>query len=797
MAAIVVASAPAFAQERHIARGKHIPIFEAGQKAERGGDEALEAGDDGEAKQAYRKAINRYQNVIIIEPKFVPGYVRLARVHAVMGEPKKAAALLYRALQYEPNNINLKAQLGISLAAGGLRRQGVAVLEEVAKVRTPSPRMLDLMADYYLETKKREKAVATLEKIVEQKRDAYRRWVQLGRTRLALRRVDGAQKAFEQVPSSAKSNYPTAVMGLGDTMMRRKKPDTALRRYLEAEKLRPGREISLRVAAAQRATGAHQEALKRYAVITKQAPKDPRGWYGAGQAYRGLERHQEALDSLQKALRLYARSPRIYDAISRTYLRLGNVKAAIANQVQATRLAPDDWRLQAHLGALYRRDGRVRLALAVHKKLAATRKWSAELATQVGHDQYFLRQPRAAMASYNYALKKDGDAVGAKRGIVLIELRDTVAMVRKKNLDGAAKALDRALTYNVLKPSLEEMRAAIEIERRKPQMALKWLDRTKPKSIGWKRRYLRGRALVMLERGKEALAALSGLDSSAAGKEKNKVELVRGAAEVLAGEHDAGISRLRALGGKGAARKWLAAGLVMRAGHRWASNKARAALADLDQAVRMRGALDAADLKRAELLRALAAGELGQKRASLRALRAFERMRNPPADRLLSKQFVGKIGQLMLRSYIYYTNGAFDRAAAMLEPALRKGSKVVAGLYRAVVRGWAYRSYVARNRRAANKAAAKLRRAVPKLTPTDELLLACIEYLGNKKAGVARFRKLSGKLPEADLNVGIYQDDVAKDKKAAYDAYKTYLQRRQNAKVKAWVSVKKRIFGYK
>lgn len=800
----VCLSSAAVAQERHVAKGKYVPIFRAGQKAERKADDLREEGEAEEANAQYRRAIRRYNQVITMKQNYLPAYLRLSRVHGILKRNLQAAALLKRALKMYPDNLDIKEQLAIHLTLGGYTREGIPMLATVGEQRPDKLQVQVLLANYYREKRDAAKQIVVLGRILKVRPRAYNRRVELGNALLRLGRTDEALASFRKVPEGTDFSNE-AHLGVGRVLLRQHEPKRALEVLTGVEKQlstgsRLAPETSLAVALALRHLERYDDALRRYRQYVKRWPRDARGYLGAGVCLVEAGRYADAIEQLQYALRLYPRSPRIYQQLARAFLGAGKAEAAQKNQRQAVKLAPKDWQRKSYLGHILRRAGKVREALKLHAKLASSRRWSAVLQAELGHDHFYAGRLDRALASYERALKRHGPKQSARRGVVLVKLRKAHRLLADGKLDAARSAFEKILRLKAYLPHIHAALAAIELQKRKPAKALAWLKKTDERDPSWVHRLLEGRALVELGKSQQALPVLAAIElSQVPPAQRSGVMMALGKAELLQGKYDGAVSKLDGLKGP-KARALLAAAFVGRAEARWEGGQAKLALSDAAAATRLKRYLSSVEQMRALLISSLAAAELGRSKRSLAALAAVDRHRRFKLSTLMrSKKWAA-----LVRGYIYYRNGDYKRARRALGALAgdrRKAGKVARELLVAALRSEAASRYQHGQYRAAALAIQQLRRAVKKLNVADQLLMASIDYQrGKRKAALQVFQRLRKKLPEAELDLGIYYDEVGKDKHAAFRHYVAYLRRaggRASPRVRRWIQAKERIFGFK
>ena len=803
---IVAFETPALAQgagaERHVSRSKYELLFAEGNKVEARAQEQMEGGNK-DAKKTYRKALRTYQKVMALNPKFEKAYLRIAHIYGVLGEHQPAAAVLKRALGLRPNDTDLKDALGLHLFYGGYKQEAIVLLEAAVAGNRGGLDLLVMVTDFYRSTNKPRKTLPLLRRILRQKPKAHNRRVQLGTTLIRLNQPKKAQAACAKVPKSAKKHYAPAQICVGDALLRDHKTKEALGTYQAlaktiGNKTSQGRQLSLKIAGTLERLGYHRKALKLCVGYTAREPRSARGYLCAGDSLRSLGRCQDSEKQLQYALRLYSRSSRIYRSLAKTYARCKKLPLARKNLAQAIRMAPKDWTLKSFRGNLLRREGKVKQAYDLHRKLAKTRPWSGRLRAELGHDLYYSGQLPQAKASYRQAFKIDPELADARRGLALIGLRDARKQLRTGKLNLATETLQSLHQYGAYQGHINAALAASALLGKRAKAAKGWYDKTpKARRDYWLLQLARGHALLEMGKATEAAAVLGKIDrTELRGRRLAAVQYARAAAEARAGNYETAVAHLRQLSGN-RSDKLLAAVSIANARQRWKQGEAKAALKQLGEAKKLSKFLSPENKKRARLLQALAAAENNQAKDALKGLAAFNKMKRPRSSALLVDEYADRSGLNKLQAYLNYRVGAYDRAAKLLAR-----TKSADDLMTAILRGRIYQSYVSGRYGRASKASAQLAKKGKKkgLAAEDKLLHACLDYQMKRKASALKvFQTLAAKIPEAQLNLGIYQDDVERDKRAAYDHYVKYIKRPGAvalAKAQRWVKIKQRIFGF-
>ncbi|MCB9557786.1 MAG: tetratricopeptide repeat protein [Deltaproteobacteria bacterium] len=812
MATILIAIWPTAgsAQERHLGEGKHVPLLTKAEAFQRQGDAAMERGDRKAARPHYDKAVALYQEVMVLQPNLVVPYVRVSRIFGIFGEHLKAAALLKRVRTRMPDNLDVKQQLSIHLVLGGYLAEGIPLLEEVAQTRPAVVQLQALLADHYRKTGQSKKAIVVLERILKVRPRAHNRRVEYGEALLQNQRYNDALAAFRMVK---RGDFAWAArFGEGKVLDAMEQPEQALKILITLESLpaptvEHRRSIYRKIADIQRGQGKYQPALIRYRAYTKVWPKDSRGFYGAGYTLYLAGRYRESEEQYQYSLRLFPRSPRTHAALAKTYLKLGDLKTAVSRQQRAIALAPSDWQLKSMLGTLYRKGGKPKEATALHEKLLASRKWSALLFAELGHDQFYQGQVSAAEQSYRQALKRDIQQVGARHGMVILGLAAVAQQVAKRQLDEATRRLTQLQRYRALNWEILEKQASIALERGDEAYALKLLDKVEERRRSrWDHRLLRGRTLLALGRAEPAYQALTAIKGNEVKRPRAQLALsmTLATAEMMVGKADSAIVRLRQLVNSGAAparsSRLLAMALLRRATTAFVEKQLTRAQNDLEELGGVANRLPKAEQLRYATVGALVSAELGKKEATLKHLKALARQKTAP---FLASSYASAEGLALLRAYVLTRVGEHERAIGLLTPLLRgTPSEQVVEAYRGALRQRAVALYQAGKYKEATRALETLKKQIKggKLLAADEVLVACIDYqLGNREKAAGEFTRLASQVPLALANLGVYQDDVKHDKKAAYEAYAGYLKHSMGhalPQVKRWADTKRRIFGF-
>lgn len=162
-----------------------------------------------------------------------------ARRAVEAGEPEKAATLLYKALQIEPQDVDLYLALGEALVDTGKLTEAIAVLEKGYSLSPQHEQLLFALGDACFEAHAAARALEVYSAIVNLGGDGVvDAWVSIGLVHFNQERVDEAVKCYQEA-LKRDPNSVFALNSLGDGLFAQGKTDEAITSYRRVVEIDP------------------------------------------------------------------------------------------------------------------------------------------------------------------------------------------------------------------------------------------------------------------------------------------------------------------------------------------------------------------------------------------------------------------------------------------------------------------------------------------------------------------------------------------------------------------------------
>jgi tetratricopeptide (TPR) repeat protein len=787
VAAILALSPPGFAQEK-------------------GEDESLSLVQEGRAalrRRDYAAAAEALDEALRLNPRRLEAYVLRAAVFASRKEYRQGISLMRRAQQYAPTDIDILTALGSHLMLGGQADEGVELLQAVierdpdrydahlllaqhyhrnmawqpairsfetylqarpADLKSEDPDHEIVLGDCYLRSQQPTKALALFRRAQSQRQNDLRAQVGIAWATAATD-CARAQPLLARLAEAA-PQFADVLLVQGRCELAQGNPRRALalaRRYLQAGSSAQAHAL---VGDAEAVEGNLAAARTAFAEAHRLEPSR-RLW---PTLLATLERKAgdpaTALATLERSgAPPIEDDPRWWHEFAEVHLALGNVDTVIDRLTLVSAQRPDDPRLPSLLGEAYARKGELNTAIDHLDRAASaqktadprTRQWLAFALAELGtrtlaagdaaRGQLFLARAAALSAD---------EAIIRNLGAALLALGhpgDAAAV-----LDPAARSSTDAITWLLLARSLATT---------SPDRAPAAFARAQALASG------EASATVAIElashelqAGRPQLAVDALAHADPAAKSGSAAVQVRFRAAKAAALHAAGIAAMNDGAGERAVALLGEAATLASDGHAARCDLALATVmtGDREAALRRLRALSGkscpfpapADVQAVPILIAFTEG-LQERRAvrSLEKLAAFDIKSTGPTKQLISTA----IRVLALRA---------------ADEAYRKGQLTVATRYLAQARQIATRE------------------------GSDELAhnQAVLDIAsGNLGSAEATLERLSGRVPEAWINLGVILDRAG-DAARALDAWRN--ARRAGvrfAPLGEWIESKEKFFG--
>jgi tetratricopeptide (TPR) repeat protein len=156
-------------------------------------------------KTEYRKAVDEYQRVVILDPQSVRGFYLLASGHQLLGDRAAAKKSLERALSLDPDFKPAQLAMVDVFIAEDKRPEAIALLEQMTAKNKEGPDVQLKLGQLYLETTQFEACLKTLEEAERQAPKEKKVHYLRGRLYTAMNQADLAKKEFDLFSSLEKA----------------------------------------------------------------------------------------------------------------------------------------------------------------------------------------------------------------------------------------------------------------------------------------------------------------------------------------------------------------------------------------------------------------------------------------------------------------------------------------------------------------------------------------------------------------------------------------------------------------
>jgi len=309
------------------------------------------------ARQQYPEAIIEYSNVLRFEPAHVHALRQLGFAHYRLGQIGPAIAVLRRAGELAPADLEVRQKLGTMYLLGG---QPAPALQEAVFILDREPRNLDALALLAGAARSPEETDAAIRRLEAARADVGDRatlYLALGGLYLRKQDLVRAESAFRDALAKEPGSVE-AHLALGNLYAGKRDLLQAERELKAAADLAPAGSLPpLVLANFYLRTGRIDEGKRLLGSITQRAPEFLPAWRRIAEVATAEGRHEEAAAALQVVLK---KNPADLDGLLlRGSLRLaqGETAAAIEDFQQVLKREPRLARAHYHLGLAQLRAG--------------------------------------------------------------------------------------------------------------------------------------------------------------------------------------------------------------------------------------------------------------------------------------------------------------------------------------------------------------------------------------------------------------------------------------------------------
>ena len=772
------------------------------------GAEAAKLDAGGQRKQAeerYRKACDIYEKALAAEPQNAPAAAGLGAAANAIRDYGRTAKNLGPVRTAHPEDTDVAFYLGVALFK--LKRYGDALpmLEQVSKTSGSKYFMVHYYLGWYgLAEKHGAHAVEELDKYLQTRppelasADGEIHDLR-GQAYLILHNPALARAAFERA-QRGRPEVLAVQLGFEQVLEMEDKPRDAialLDRLVRANPKAPeprerlGRML-LKAGDVKRAEGIAADLLRMQGT--------PAAHVLMGDVRIAERQFPAAEGEFRQALRLAPTLGNAQIGLSRALQLQGRNDEAIASFESAVRARPNDIDLWAGLGSVCRRAGRYQRAVDAHKHVLELAPTSPLGHTLLAADHFATGQWDDAIDNYNLALKIEPTDMRVRHFLALALSRRAQIRANSNLLDDAILDVRRALDLERTPPMARTLGAILLSQRQWNDARFVLKAGSDLPGADWHDHLLLGyahlgagdarSALVAFERAAGATKDAAALTEVYAGWALSKIEL---------GDYDMAVSKLQAPAAAGVAAKVMQANLplalVRRALGRLHDGDIPGAVKDIEAA----GSLF--DTKSASLIRVL---ELAK------GLVAVEKNQFAEASSLVRKALSGRAewadpaARPLFEAYVEYRRGREPDARKQVAAAQRlpsgKNLAWIPEFVRAIYRREGEQAY-AQGQLAKSEQALKSAAANDPLNPYVTHNMACIKYRrggSNIPAAVQSWQQVADSVPEAQLNLGIWEQEHEHNPRRAVEHYRKYAGSATGARAelaREWADRLSRIHG--
>jgi len=340
------------------------------------------------------RALQQYEKVLDLQPKYPPAYFRIASVHSEAKNYKLAQKNYLTAVTIDPNYTKARYNLALSYlktknwqAANDHFEQLLQQDSDTAKIHFQLGRIaygrknyaqallayqkaLDLKDQRYAKAqlnigltykklKKYNKALVAYKNAIDLKSNYHQAWYNMGLAHLRTKNYTVANTAFS---TAIRYNpiYAQAWFSLGVTLSKQKKYDDAINAYKKAIDLKPhyhkaNLNLAVRYAKLQR----YDDAIETYTIIIKEDKTYTPAWTNRGIAFYKQNNYSQAKINLRTALSLDSENIVARRFLAKLAIRDDDYADAISLLTEAVNRKTNSAIMRFELSLAYRQSGEI------------------------------------------------------------------------------------------------------------------------------------------------------------------------------------------------------------------------------------------------------------------------------------------------------------------------------------------------------------------------------------------------------------------------------------------------------
>ena len=218
------------------------------------------------------EAIAQLQDLLKEEPKFIPGWMELGRIHRRRGDRQLALSTFTEALTFAPHHQSLNLELATEQLALNQVDDCQTTIDKILKINPKQEGALLKQGELYRKQQKREEALEVFQKALELKPQSIWNHIRVARELTFLERFDEAKRQLKQALEYAPTHLDVLVK-LGELEQKQQQPEQALAYFKQASEHHPNKiQPELKIAEILRKTQQLEEARAHLIQLLEKYP---------------------------------------------------------------------------------------------------------------------------------------------------------------------------------------------------------------------------------------------------------------------------------------------------------------------------------------------------------------------------------------------------------------------------------------------------------------------------------------------------------------------------------------------
>lgn len=312
-------------------------------------------------KKDRANARKSFEKALTLRPDYIAATINLAQMDLDDNNPAAARKRFENVLAKDKNNQQAMVSLALLARGAGQEHDYETWLEKAAKTSTAAIKPRLMLAQYYLEKKDVQRALATAREAQAAKPDDLEVLDVLGMAQLANGEKDNALATYSKLATLA-PKIPLAHFRLASVQAAMQNPAAARVSLNKALELKPGDlEVLAAMVSLETAAGRFGEAQKAVQLAQKVNASSPVGYALEGDVLAAQKQYAQAAKAYDKAFAAGKNGALAIKVFEASRLA-GNNKEAETKLLQWLKERPDDLGARNVLAEAYMSDGRYQVA---------------------------------------------------------------------------------------------------------------------------------------------------------------------------------------------------------------------------------------------------------------------------------------------------------------------------------------------------------------------------------------------------------------------------------------------------